>query len=40
MFKKYYLAYGSNINLEQTAFRCLNAKPIGIINLKNYRLVY
>lgn len=40
MFKKYYLAYGSNLNLEQMAFRCPNAKPIGTINLKDYRLVY
>ena len=40
MFKKYYLAYGSNLNLEQMAFRCPYAKPIGTINLKDYRLVY
>ena len=40
MFKKYYLAYGSNLNLNQMAFRCPNARPIGIMNLKDYRLVY
>ena len=40
MSKKYYLAYGSNLNLEQMAFRCPDAKPIGTINLKDYRLVY
>ena len=40
MFKKYYLAYGSNLNLKQMAFRCPGAKPIGTINLKDYRLVY
>lgn len=40
MFKKYYLAYGSNLNLKQMAFRCPNARPIGSFNLKNYRLVY
>lgn len=40
MFKKYYLAYGSNLNLTQMAFICPNAKPIGTINLKDYRLVY
>lgn len=40
MFKKYYLAYGSNLNLEQMSFRCPNAKPIGTVNLKDYRLVY
>lgn len=40
MFKKYYLAYGSNLNLGQMFNRCPGAKPIGIINLKDYRLVY
>lgn len=40
MFKKYYLAYGSNLNLEQMALRCPDAIPIGTINLKNYRLIY
>ena len=33
MFKKYYLAYGSNLNLEQMAFRCPNAKPIDAIKI-------
>lgn len=40
MFKKYYLAYGSNLNLTQMNYRCYNAKPIGSINLEGYRLVY
>lgn len=40
MFKKYYLAYGSNLNLKQMAYRCPNSRPIGTINLKDYRLVY
>ena len=40
MFKKYYLAYGSNLNLEQMALRCPDAIPIGTINLKDYRLIY
>lgn len=40
MFKKYYLAYGSNLNLKQMTMRCPNAKPIGTINLKDHRLVY
>ncbi len=38
--KKYYLAYGSNLNLYQMAYRCRSAKPIGSINIKDYRLVY
>ncbi|MCM1370885.1 MAG: gamma-glutamylcyclotransferase [Clostridium sp.] len=40
MFKKYYLAYGSNLNLTQMNYRCHNAKPIGTTNLEGYRLVY
>lgn len=40
MLKKYYLAYGSNLNLNQMRYRCPSAKPIGKINLKNYKLVY
>lgn len=40
MFKKYYLAYGSNLNLSQMCYRCNSAKPIGRTKLKNYRLVY
>jgi len=38
--KKYYLAYGSNLNLTQMKHRCPKAKPIGTINLNGYRLVY
>ena len=40
MFKKYYLAYGSNLNLQQMKYRCPTAKPIGKINLEDYRLMY
>lgn len=40
ILKKYYLAYGSNLNLHQMSYRCPSAKPIGIVNLENYRLVY
>ena len=38
--KKYYLAYGSNLNLEQMEFRCPTANPVGTINLKGHRLAY
>ena len=38
--KKYYLAYGSNLNLNQMKYRCPSAKPIGTFNLEGYRLVY
>ena len=37
---KYYIAYGSNLNLEQMARRCLTAKVVGSTTLKNYRLMF
>lgn len=40
MFKNYYLAYGSNLNLNQISRRCYDVKPIGSIELNDYRLVY
>lgn len=40
MFRKYYLAYGSNLNLDQMSYRCPSARPIGRLILKDYRLVY
>jgi len=38
--KKYYLAYGSNLNINEMAFRCPLAKKVGTVNIKDYRLVY
>lgn len=38
--KKYYLAYGSNLNLEQMAIRCPNSLAVGTFELANHRLVY
>ena len=38
--KKYYLAYGSNLNLSQMEFRCPTAMPVGETKLEGYRLVY
>lgn len=35
-----YLAYGSNLNLEQMAHRCPTAKPIGVTTLKDYALLF
>lgn len=40
MFKQYYLAYGSNLNLNEMKYRCPSAKKIGSTTLKGYRLVY
>ncbi len=37
---KYYLAYGSNLNLNQMYIRCEGAKVVGTTILKDYRLVY
>ena len=36
----YYLAYGSNLNLEQMAARCPTARPVGTSLLENYRLIF
>ena len=38
--KKYYLAYGSNLNVRQMRYRCPTAKPIGITAISNYELLY
>lgn len=35
-----YLAYGSNLNLEQMKYRCPNSKVIGKTELKDYKLVF
>ena len=37
---KYYLAYGSNLHLQQMAARCPDAKAIVPIHLPNFRLVF
>ena len=40
MHKTLYLAYGSNLNLEQMAQRCPTAKVAGRTVLKDYRLLF
>ena len=40
MFYKYYLAYGSNLNIENMKSRCRFAKRVGEFTLDNYRLIY
>lgn len=40
MKKKYYGAYGSNLNIEQMAQRCPGATIVGKVVLKNYRLLF
>ena len=38
--KRYYLAYGSNLNIRQMRYRCPTAKPIGITAIPDYQLLY
>ena len=38
--KRYYLAYGSNLNMEQMRFRCPGAVPLGTAEIKDYRLLF
>ena len=38
--KKYYIAYGSNLNVQQMKFRCPGAKVVGTSVIRNYELLY
>ena len=40
MEKRLYIAYGSNLNKKQMAYRCPTAKPIAKSWLHDYRLVF
>jgi len=40
MEKRYYIAYGSNLNIYQMRFRCPGAKIIGTSKLDGYRLLF
>lgn len=40
MNNKLYIAYGSNLNLEQMANRCPTAKVVGASKINNYRLLF
>ena len=37
---RYYLAYGSNLNMEQMKFRCPGAEVIGTSVISDYRLLF
>lgn len=37
---KLYVAYGSNLNLEQMAYRCPTAKVLGASEMKGWRLLF
>ena len=38
--KRYYIAYGSNLSVEQMAWRCPDAKVVGKAMLKDWKLVF
>lgn len=38
--KRLYIAYGSNLNIEQMKYRCPGAKPVAKSWLHDYRLVF
>lgn len=37
---RYYIAYGSNLNLEQMKLRCPTAEVVGVSELRGYKLVF
>jgi hypothetical protein len=38
--KKYYAAYGSNLNVAQMKMRCPGAKIVGTSEIKDYQLLF
>ena len=40
MAENLYFAYGSNINLDQMAYRCPDAQVVGPVTLENYELLF
>ena len=40
MEKRYYIAYGSNLNIPQMRWRCPNAKVIGTAELEGWELLF
>ena len=40
MEKRYYIAYGSNLNVRQMRMRCPSARIIGTSVLKDYELLF
>ena len=39
-YKRLYIAYGSNINLDQMAYRCPHSKVVGTSEIKGYELEF
>ena len=40
MPKRYYIAYGSNLNVEQMRYRCPDARVVGTATLEGWRLLF
>ena len=40
MKKRFYIAYGSNMNMEQMLRRCPDAEPIGTTKIKGFQLLF
>jgi len=40
MKRRIYVAYGSNLNLEQMAYRCPTARLVGAGTVKDYRMLF
>ena len=40
MEKRFYLAYGSNLNKNQMRYRCPDAKVVGVASLIGWRLLF
>lgn len=40
MSEQLYFAYGSNMNLDQMAFRCPDASVVGVVRVEDYRLTF
>lgn len=40
MGKRYYIAYGSNLNVEQMKRRCPSARIVGTSKIQNYELLF
>ena len=40
MKKRFYIAYGSNLNMEQMLFRCPTARAVGTSELEGWRLLF
>lgn len=40
MEKKYYIAYGSNLNVKQMSHRCPTARPLGTATLEGWTLLF